>query len=183
LNFPDRFSKNTKISKCHVSSSGGNRVIPCGRTDGQTDTRGAANIHLFAMSAVRLRLLLLKSFPLKATKEQEGMDVQLHLSLTLVLDGCYWSASHPGGFTCGQHPPPSQHPFNRRQSGSRWSLDRFREEKYFLPVPGIEPVFLGCSAPNLVTVPTVLSLPQIESLKDIIHFFCIVAYFQYLGCI
>jgi len=101
--FSTDFKKNTEISKCHVSSSSGNQVIPCGRTDGQTDTHDAANIRLFAMLAIRQRVLLLKSFPLKATKEQEGMEVQLHLSLTLVLDGCYWSASHPGGFTCGQH--------------------------------------------------------------------------------
>ena len=102
----DSQKKNTKISKCHVSSSSGNRAIPCGRTDDQTDRHDAANIRLFAMLAVSLRVLLLQSFPLQATKEQEGMEVHLHLYLTLVLDGCYWSASHPGGFTCGQHPPP-----------------------------------------------------------------------------
>jgi len=48
-------------------------------------------------------------------KEQEGMRVQLPLSLTLVLDGCCWLASHPGCFTYGEPPPtPPQHSFNRR---------------------------------------------------------------------
>jgi hypothetical protein len=68
----------------------------------------------------KIRTMLLNSFLVHAMKEQEGMEIQLHLSLTLVLDGCYWSASHPGCFTCGEPPPP---PCNTHLTGGRVASD------------------------------------------------------------
>jgi hypothetical protein len=41
---------------------------------------------------------------------------------------------------------------------------RFREEKNLLPMLGIEPRFLGCSVPSVVTKPTMLS-KQSDGLK------------------
>jgi len=37
LNFLDRFSKNPQNIKFYDIMSTGNRVVPCGRTDGRTD--------------------------------------------------------------------------------------------------------------------------------------------------
>jgi len=37
-----------------------------------------------------------------------GVEVQLHVFLTLALDGGKWSASHPGQFTSGKR-APSKH--------------------------------------------------------------------------
>ena len=39
LNFLDKFSKNTQISKFHENPSSGSRVVPCGQTYGRTDRR------------------------------------------------------------------------------------------------------------------------------------------------
>ena len=42
MNFLDRFSKNTHI-KFYDDQSSGSHVVPCGRTDGQTERRDEAN--------------------------------------------------------------------------------------------------------------------------------------------
>jgi len=51
---------------------------------------------------VKLSLSLTKYH---TTKTYRGVEVQLHVFLTLALDGGEWSASRPGHFTLGERTP------------------------------------------------------------------------------
>jgi hypothetical protein len=55
--------------------------------------------------------------------------------LTLVLDGCEWSASRSGRFISGKEP---QYPLDRRLDGSESRYGRLGVEKNLYPLPGIE---------------------------------------------
>jgi hypothetical protein len=101
-----------------------------------------------------------KVVSMHAKKEYEGVKAWLNSFLTPTLDGGKWSASRPGHFTPVESAPPI--PFNRRLGGPQKRSGRYGEENNPLPLPGIEPRFLGRPAHSLVTIPT--ALPQLPGL-------------------
>ena len=102
----------------------GSRTVLCERTEGrqtdrQTDRHDAANSS-FSQCWERTYQLLLEPFPVPAMKEQERMEAQLHSSLTLLSDECYWSVSQPGCFTRGETSPITHLTGSRLAAGAAW---------------------------------------------------------------
>jgi hypothetical protein len=62
-------------------------------------------------------------------KANGGVEVYIHIFLTSVLAGGEWSASRFG----------PQYPFDRRLGGPLSRFGWYKEEKYLLPLPSIEP--------------------------------------------
>lgn len=83
-------------------------------------------------------------------KGQEIVEVWRHTFLISVLDGSELSLSRRGRFTPG-------HLLKTRLIEPQSRYGQFEEEKHRLPLPGIEPRFVGCLAHSLVTRPTQLS--------------------------
>jgi hypothetical protein len=96
---------------------------------------------------INLSLCLIKRH---AMKTNEGMEILLQAFLTVALEGVEQSASHSNRFTLGTH-----------MTGG-WIDPQTRfglcgEERFILPLPGIEPRFLGRPSCILIIVPNELS--------------------------
>jgi hypothetical protein len=68
--------------------------------------------------------------------------------LILALYECKWSDSRSGHFI----PAKEQGVFNRKSGGPQIRSERCREVESLLPLPGIEPQFLGYPVHSLVTI-------------------------------
>jgi hypothetical protein len=64
-------------------------------------------------------------------KMYEGVDVQIHIFLTLILVGGEWLVSRPGQFTPGKKSP--RYPLDRRLGGSLNEYGQLGEEKNLAP--------------------------------------------------
>jgi hypothetical protein len=78
-----------------------------------------------------------KLLPSQTMKAYRGAEVQLHSSLTSVLDGGKWSTSHPGWFTPRKEP---QYPLNMKLGGPQSWSGHYREEKNLLLLPQFKPL-------------------------------------------
>jgi hypothetical protein len=58
-----------------------------------------------------------------------GVDVQIHIFMTLVLVGGEWLASRLSQFTSGERAPPPPNSFDRRLDGLQSRSRRCGEEK------------------------------------------------------
>jgi len=95
------------------------------------------------------------------------MVVWRHTFLISVLDGGELSVSCSGRLTPG-------HSLKRRLVGPQNQYGRFEEEKHRLPLPGIEPRFVGCLAHSLVTRPIQLSrISNVQCRRYIANSHCI----------
>jgi hypothetical protein len=76
-----------------------------------------------------------------------GMDVLIHIFLTLVLVGGDWSASRPDRFTPGKS---CRYPFDRKLGGPNAGLDDVEKRKFFI-LPGLElrPLSRPARSPSL----------------------------------
>jgi hypothetical protein len=83
---------------------------------------------------VKLSLCLTKHH---AMKTYWGVEVDLHVFLTLALGGGEWSALLPGRFTLREKSP--WYPLDKRLGGPQSHPGRGGEEKNSNPPPGIEP--------------------------------------------
>jgi len=100
-------------------------------------------------------------------KAQGRMVVWRHTFLISVLDGGELSVSCSGRLTPG-------HSLKRRLVGPQNQYGRFEEEKHRLPLPGIEPRFVGCLAHSLVTRPIQLSrISNVQCRRYIANSHCI----------
>jgi hypothetical protein len=72
-----------------------------------------------------------------AMKVYEGMDVYIHIFLTLALVGGEWSSSHPGSFATGER--SSRYPLDKRLGGPQSRSGRCGEVKILDPTEAGNP--------------------------------------------
>lgn len=73
----------------------------------------------------------------------EGVEVYLDSVLTSALSVGGWATSRTGRFTPGERVPVTQ--VHSRLGGPRNPSGRFGKREQLLPVPEIEPWFVGCA--------------------------------------
>jgi len=81
------------------------------------------------------------------------MEVEFHSLLTSIFDGGTWSAHFMSIFLYGKS---LLYPLNGTLSGLQSLSVLFGAEEKFLPLPGIETIFLRLPAHSLITIPTAL---------------------------